>query len=433
MKTDDACILCATDFSPAAGAAAAVAAQLAGARAARLRLVHACDPASARVLARAHERLGAEARRLGKFGPEVEPVLLESARLCAAVLACIRSSMPSLVVVASGVKGPLDRWALGSFAEQLAESSPVPTLVVRHPAAFANWDWTKDRLTVLLALDRYPSSDVVLRWARDFRRAGPCDLVSCTINWRMPTAEQAAIAPGRPVNPPELQARLERELRKKVRDQIGDDAGTVVVRPFFGEPGPCLVEVAAEMKAQVIAVGTHQRHGLRRLAQFSVSRALLHETGTNLVCVPVAAQSDPREAHIPDFRRVLVATDFSPEGDAAVPFAAAACSVGGRLRLVHVVPVSRRTGGSRGAELRRQLQERVPNELGARGQPAEVAVLEARDVAGAICAEAARFGADLVCLASHGRGLSRAWHGSVAKAVLKQIRRPLLVIRRPEE
>jgi nucleotide-binding universal stress UspA family protein len=60
-------------------------------------------------------------------------------------------------------------------------------------------------------------------------------------------------------------------------------------------------------------------------------------------------------------------------------------------------------------------------------------VLEARDVAQAICGEADRFGADLVCLSSHGLGASRALHGSVTKAVLKKIRRPLLVIRRPDE
>ena len=78
------------------------------------------------------------------------------------------------------------------------------------------------------------------------------------------------------------------------------------------------------------------------------------------------------------------------------------------------------------------LHRTEPLQLVARGQPAECEVLESREVAAAICREAERFGADLVCLASHGRGASRAWHGSVTKAVLKQNRRPLLVIRRPD-
>jgi nucleotide-binding universal stress UspA family protein len=60
-------------------------------------------------------------------------------------------------------------------------------------------------------------------------------------------------------------------------------------------------------------------------------------------------------------------------------------------------------------------------------------VLEDSDVAKAICHEDDRFGADAVCMASHGVGASRALHGSVTKGVLKRLRRPLLVIRRPEE
>ncbi len=78
------------------------------------------------------------------------------------------------------------------------------------------------------------------------------------------------------------------------------------------------------------------------------------------------------------------------------------------------------------------LHRTEPLQLAARDQPAEWEVREAREVAAAICGEAERFGADPVGLASHGRGVSRAWHGSVTKAVLKQIRRPLLVIRRPD-
>jgi len=46
---------------------------------------------------------------------------------------------------------------------------------------------------------------------------------------------------------------------------------------------------------------------------------------------------------------------------------------------------------------------------------------------------AARFGADLVVLATHGLGASQALHGSVTKTGRRKIRRPLLVIRRPEE
>lgn len=430
-------MLSATNFSSHAVEAATVAAKLALRRSEMLQLVHVCEFTGAKALDEAKRRLESEARRLRQVGAQVEPVLLPGDHPAKVFVDYIRAEGPGLVVVSSAAKGPIDRWALGSFSEAVAEMSPVPTLVVRNPGAFESWDWVRDRLQVLLALDLYATSDVVLRWAKAFRMTGPCDLIACHINRRRPTPLEAAVAPGQPVNPPALQSKLVRELRKKVRDQIGDDACSVVVKPYFGDPGPGIVEIAREVKAQLIAVGTHQRQGLRRLAHFSVSREILHQGGMNVVCVPVTAKFDPREAHIPEYRRVLVATDFSDLGNAAIPFACGACSIGGLVRIVHVARSGRRAPGrpatGRSADLRQQLRSLVPDETGARCQPPEVEVLESRDPAEAICAEAERFGADLVCMASHGLGASRALHGSVTKDVLKKVRRPLLVIRRPDE
>lgn len=434
MKPTPSFILCATDFSAHATDAATVAAKLALRRGEKIRLVHAADVPRASVLLTLHGRVNVEAARLRKLGAEVETLVLDGRKPVAKLLAYIRDEQPALVVVGSGGKGALDRWALGSFSERIAEESIVPTLVVRNPAMFESWDWTKGWLTVLLALDFTSASDVVLRWAKQFQMAGPCDLVACHVNWRMPVAAQAETG-GPLVNPAAVQGRLERDLRKKVRDQTGDDAARVIVRPYFGDPGPCIVEIAAERKAQLIVIGTHQRRGLHRLAQFSVSREVLHQAATNIICVPVTAKFDSREAHIPEFRRVLVTTDFSDLGNTAVPYACAACSIGGLVKIIHVVRPGtlkkRRAGGMTPAEMSGQLQSLIPDELGARAQPPEVEVVEGEDVVGAICAQAERFGADVVCMASHGLGASSALHGSVAKGVLKRLQRPLLVVRRP--
>lgn len=431
MKATQTFIICATDFSTHANAAAGVAAKLALRRAEKLLLVHATDTEAGKVSASLNRRLESEAVHLRESGADVEPILLHGDRPTEALLAYVREQGPSLVVVGCGVKGPIDRWALGSFSEKIAEASPAPTLVVRNPAAFEAWDWMKSRLTILMALDFTSSSDAVLRWGRKFQCLGPCDFIACHVNYRMPRMDEET--PMR--NPDALQERLERDLRKKVRDQLGDDSVPTVVRPNFGDAGPAVVEIAAEKKVHLIAVGTHQRHGIHRLAQFSVSREILHQAAVNVVCVPVVTKFEAREAHIPDFRRVLVATDFSELGNTAVPYACAACAIGGRVKIVHVVSpreAKRRGGITWSSGLRAQLRELIPDETGARCQPPEVEVLKDSDVAKAICDEAERYGADVVCLASHGLGASRALHGSVTKAVLKRIRRPLLVIRRPE-
>jgi nucleotide-binding universal stress UspA family protein len=435
MKTNPSCLICATDFSSPANEAASVAAKLALRRQEKLLLVHATGVGSGKVSALLNRRLESEGLQLSKTGAVVESVLLHGIHPTDALLHYIRKQQPSLVAVGCGTKGPIDRWALGSFSEKIAEAAPVPTLVVRNPAALEAWDWAKSRLTILLALDFTASSDAVLRWGRKFQRLGPCDFIASHVNWRAPTLDDTPAPIDPPRNPDALQNRLERDLKKKVRDQMGDDGIPIVVRPSRGSAGATLIEIAREKKAHLIAVGAHQRHGIHRLAQFSVSREVLHAASLNVICVPVTTPYDARDAHLPDFRRVLVATDFSELGNTAIPYACGACAIGGRVKIVHVVSprkAKRHEGTDWASDLRMQLRGLIPDETGARGQPPEVQVLKAKDVATAICEEAGRFGADVVCMASHGMGASRALHGSVTKTVLKRLRLPLLVIRRPE-
>jgi nucleotide-binding universal stress UspA family protein len=429
-------LVCATDLSVRAGRAADAAAAIAARLRGRLTLVHAAQSAGrGTATVPVQGRLLAEAGRLRAGGLEVDPVLLRGFPAGETVLDHVRKEPPALVVVASALKGPLDRWAFGSVAEQIAQASPAPTLVVRAAEPFERWQPKGPALRVFVAVDLYATSDGVLKWVRTLRRAGPCDVTVCHVNEVAPPPGAAA---GRELtNPPKLQARLEREVRKKVRDILGDDDTVrVVVRPARFRPGARVVALARAAGAELIVIGTHQRRGLSRLFHASLSRSVLHEAETNVACVPLRAEFDPRDAHLPEYRRVLVATDFSELGNAAVPHACGASAIGGLVRLVHVLPFPE-TGGAGAArqreEARARLEGLVPAEMGARGQPPEVGVLEHDDPAAALCAEADRFGADLVCLASHGLGGSKAVFGSVTQRVLKMLRRPVLVVRRPDE
>ena len=70
-----------------------------------------------------------------------------------------------------------------------------------------------------------------------------------------------------------------------------------------------------------------------------------------------------------------------------------------------------------------------------RGARAETALLNGQDEAAArIQRYADEVGADLVVMATHGRGaLSRAWLGSVADTLVREVRRPVLLVRPPGE
>ena len=153
---------------------------------------------------------------------------------------------------------------------------------------------------------------------------------------------------------------------------------------------------------------------------------------------------------IPMYRKVLVTTDFSPLGNAAVPHAYAVLATrGGSVTLCHVVEVpglpnplyahyspGRVLSGEEREEfrrtLRRSLEELVPEE--ARGQAVvatEVRVVETEvAVHEAICQEAKALDVDLIVMASHGHsGLARMLLGSVAERVLRSADRPILIVR----
>ena len=110
---------------------------------------------------------------------------------------------------------------------------------------------------------------------------------------------------------------------------------------------------------------------------------------------------------------ILLPTDFSAAAEAAAQVAVAmARETGGRLHLVHVVPVATdpSLGSEQLTELGRQLGKVVTVEI----------VLRSGRAAREITAYARDRGIDLIVMSTHGRtGVSRALLGSVAEAVVR--------------
>ena len=76
--------------------------------------------------------------------------------------------------------------------------------------------------------------------------------------------------------------------------------------------------------------------------------------------------------------------------------------------------------------------ERVPRAAAQGGRKVEVEVAAGSDVAGVITQAAERYGADLICMGTHGRtGMVRAVMGSVAQAVMARSDRPVVMVRPP--
>lgn len=436
-------IVCVTDFSEPGGNAVTVAAALARRGGLTLAIVHALDLGPSflvaerqrRVSSRVGEaRLLAEARRVAAEGLTIETVLLKEGWAAGALLEFIKANPPAVVVVSARRKSGLDRWAVGSISDELAQNAPCPTLVVRHVAPFLAWAKGEAPLKVMAALDFGACTESVLRWVAQWRAFGPCELTVCHVNWKQDEREFAGAKVLSPVakNAPRVQASLERNLRKQVRDVTGLEEFATIVKPTWGAPDPEIIATAESAGADLLVTGTHQRHGLGWLWHGSVSRSLMHHAPMSVACVPAVVHVDARAKHVPQFRRVLVTTDFSPLGDAAVPWACAVLPPGGVLALLHVAaPGATKRRGIRAKEdPRERLRALVPEEAARLGIRPDYTVVEHRDPAEAICREADRFGADAICIASHGRsGLSKALLGSVAASVMARSHRPVIVVR----
>jgi nucleotide-binding universal stress UspA family protein len=162
-----------------------------------------------------------------------------------------------------------------------------------------------------------------------------------------------------------------------------------------------------------------------------VSGIALHLSHASVACVPPAEDEILASEEVPLIECVLVPTDLSPASNTAALHAYALLgSGGGEIVLAHVAAEDAERGAEPHiiAELR-SLLSRHPS----RGNVTiRTEVVRHRDVATAICELAERVGADAICMASHGRdGLKRALLGSVAEAVMRQTRQPVLVVRPP--
>jgi nucleotide-binding universal stress UspA family protein len=199
---------------------------------------------------------------------------------------------------------------------------------------------------------------------------------------------------------------------------------------------------AVELEADIIALCTHGRSGLRRVVSGSIAQQVLRR-----VTAPVLLVRPPMETP-PALRTLLVPLDGTAQGEAALPVASEIASCcGATLNLVRVVPtVTTVTGDSSAAARLIPLSTSVTldaEEAQARdylastldriepGQKGTASEVRRGDTVQALAQAAAT--ADLIVLATHARaGLEAMWIGSVAAGLSGKSTRPLLLVRIPE-
>jgi nucleotide-binding universal stress UspA family protein len=341
------------------------------------------------------------------------------------ILGRARDAGAELLVLGTHARHGASRLFLGSVAERTVRAATCPVVVV-PPATrgrLAQAEAIAGPLKLVAGIDASPASAAALDWLRGVDRRAPCDLRLVHLYW--PPREHERLGLGRPdpLHPDaEVTAVLTRELRTHVAAHLGRDV-PLRVRPWWGPDEIPLASEAEMGDADLLVVGTSQRRG-------STAIGTLRGAHLPVVCVPSTPTEEPVRGLAP-VRTVLVTTDLSPLGNAAVP---EACRLllrgGGTVQVLHVADPG--TAGLTAAhrnELETVLVGLLPHGLHEQGIDARPTVVADAPPAGAILKAIRRLDPDLVVMSSHGRsGVARAVRGSVAEEVMRASPKPVLVV-----
>lgn len=216
-------------------------------------------------------------------------------------------------------------------------------------------------------------------------------------------------------------------------------------RVLAGRVAEALAARAEEWRADLIVMTSHGRGALSRFWLGSAVDGTLRHSP-----VPVLVVRPPEGAEVelrvePSVKKVLLPLDGSPAAEAVLdPALSLAALFGAEVKLLQVAQQPREPDSPYIPHAARHLEEVEARRLaeaetyleGVRAAlPAGGPVVETETTAGAWAAEAilrvaVRWQADLIAMASHGRGgVPRLVLGSVADKVVRSSERPVLVFR----
>jgi nucleotide-binding universal stress UspA family protein len=300
-------------------------------------------------------------------------------------------------------------------------------VVVFPPAAsghLANGQPPAGALRIVAGVDCSPASDAALSWLRAVAQRTACDLRLVHLYWPPREHERLGLDAPDPFEPdPEAVAVLKRELQPHIASHLGHPDVPLRVRPSWGAETDPLSWEAETDDADLLVVGTSQGNG-------STAIATLRGAHLPVVCVP-RRPSEAARHQLKPVRTVLVTTDFSSLGDAAVGEAyRLLLRGGGNVVLAHVAePGPLGLDPDRRDEIETCLLGLVPRGVDSHAIHTRTLVVVDSSPGEAIVKAIRRTGPDVVVLSSHGRtGMSRALRGSVAEHVVRHSPRPVMVV-----
>jgi nucleotide-binding universal stress UspA family protein len=453
-------IICATDFTPRARAAARVAIDLARRTTGSVELVHVAALPAADIQALAVDvgvfeceirdsikaKLAAEATELTGAVPvtfhlgegDVERALLARAREVGA----------GLIVMGANGHGAVKHLVLGSAADRIVRCTDLAVMIVPPGVEGLGRSGDDKRpLRIVAATDGRRASQGGIAFVRQLRAAMPCDVTFLRLYWAPEEYLRLGLTGARALAAPDpaVVADLGRALRMEVGVLPGSGTTHFAIEPAWGDPASRIFAGVVDHQADLLVMGSESRHGLGRISHTPVASHVVREAiDVPVVFVPPSA-STVAHAEVPRILTVLAPTDLSATGNSAVPLAyALVAAQGGVVELCHVhqraladppYAYDRPEGKLRAderARLEEALRALVPSDAERLGITTHVTVIDGGKAAQAIVQAGERFVVDAIVIGSHGKGRAlRSLLGSVSRDVVHQARRPVLVVPSP--
>jgi nucleotide-binding universal stress UspA family protein len=196
-----------------------------------------------------------------------------------------------------------------------------------------------------------------------------------------------------------------------------------------GAVADVILEAADRKLNGLVAMSTHGRAGLKRMALGSVAESVVRRSKVPVLLFPIGSAA--KQAPALDLRRIVVPIDGSAASLAIAPFVVElAKAFKSAVTLVHVLPAKPASGESL------THAERVLEDARARfaedGLECET-LLRTGDAVDEIAAVVKQREAGLIACTSHGRtGVARVVLGSVAERLLRTAELPMLIARSVE-
>lgn len=188
----------------------------------------------------------------------------------------------SMIVMSTHGRSGLDRWLHGSVADEVLRAASAPVLLI-PPGV--NTDWSAAEPFVILApLDGSDLAEQAL--AVSAMLAGRLNAELLLLQTSAPTAtpiysEPVVVIPF----DPEVELAASHEYLERVAEPLRQRGLPVAVHAAIGQPADIICKVARDAHCAMIAMGSHGRGGLSRLALGSVATSVLPRSPTPVLIV----------------------------------------------------------------------------------------------------------------------------------------------------